>query len=199
MTSPKPIVCLVGGPDIDARLDLMRLLSHDFDVCAVGTDARLAASFASAGFRYWEYRMSRRVNPVLDVHTVWRLVRIFRAERPTIVHTFDTKPGVWGRLAARLAGVPVVVGTLPGLGSLYANPNWKGRLIRLVYQPLQTLACRWADLTVFQNADDAQEFVRRGLTRAKLSSLIRSPFAEQSQVDNDITRATSVHIHSHGV
>ena len=148
---------------MDARLDLMRLLARDFDVCAVGTDAGLGASFAEAGFRYRHYPMSRLVNPPLDAYTVWRLVRIFRADRPTIVHTFDTKPGVWGRFAARLAGVPIVVGTLPGLGSLYANPSWKGRLIRLVYQPLQRLACHWADLTVLQNADDAEELERRGV------------------------------------
>ena len=168
----RPIVCLVGGPDIDARLDLMRLLSRDFDVCAVGTDAHLTALFANAGFRYRHYRMSRLVNPALDAYAVWRLVRIFRAERPAIVHTFDTKPGVWGRLAARLAGVPIVVGTLPGLGSLYANPNWKGKLVRLVYQPLQALACRWADLTVFQNADDARELKQRGVVPPSRAAII---------------------------
>jgi glycosyltransferase involved in cell wall biosynthesis len=168
----KPVVCFVGGPDVDARLDLMGLLSRDFDVRAVGTDVRLAASFAEAGFRYRHYRMSRLVNPVMDAHTVWRLVRIFRAERPTIVHTFDTKPGVWGRIAARLAGVPIVVGTLPGLGSLYAQPTWKGRLIRLVYEPLQGFACRRADLTMFQNADDAADFERRGVVPQGRAAII---------------------------
>lgn len=172
VTIARPIVCLVGGPDVDAKLDLLRLLSRDFDVCAAGTDAHLAASFAKAGFRYRHYRMSRLVNPALDAYTMWRLVRIFRAERPTIVHTFDTKPGVWGRLAAKLAGVPVVVGTLNGLGSLYADPNWKGRLIRLVYQPLQTLACHWADLTVFENADDVREFEGRGVVPRGRAAII---------------------------
>jgi glycosyltransferase involved in cell wall biosynthesis len=163
MTTPKPVVCLVGGPDVDARLDLMRLLSRDFEVFAAGTDARLAKVFSDAGFRFRYYPMSRLVNPALDARTVWRLVRMFRVERPTIVHTFDTKPGVWGRIAARLAGVPIVVGTLPGLGSLYANPTWKGRVIRLVYEPLQSLASRLADLTVVQNSDDARELERRGV------------------------------------
>ena len=172
MTDTRPIVCFVGGPDVDARLDLMRLLSRDFDVSAAGTDAGLVASFTTAGFGYRHYRMSRRVNPALDAYTVWRLVRIFRAERPTIVHTFDTKPGMWGRLAARLAGVPIVVGTLPGLGSLYANSDWKGKLTRLVYQPLQTVACHWADLTVFQNADDAREFERRGVVPRGRTAII---------------------------
>jgi glycosyltransferase involved in cell wall biosynthesis len=139
----------------------MKRLSGSFDVCAVGTEPTLASSFARKGFRYRSYRMSRNVDPIMDVYAVWQLVRIFREERPSVVHTFDTKPAVWGRLAAKVAGVPVVIGTLPGLGSLYVTPNWRGRLARLVYQPLQTAACRWADLTVFQNDDDAREFERR--------------------------------------
>ena len=139
----------------------MKRLSLRFDVCAVGTEPGLEASFARNGLRYYSYRMSRRVNPLLDLYAVWQLMRIFRAERPSVVHTFDSKPGVWARLAAKVVGVPVVIGTLPGLGSLYAAPDWKARLARLAYQPLQTLACRWADLTTFQNEDDAREFERR--------------------------------------
>jgi glycosyltransferase involved in cell wall biosynthesis len=139
----------------------MKRLSSEFDVCAVGTEPALADSFAKNGLRYHSYRMSRRANPLTDVHAVGQLVRIFRAERPAIVHTFDTKPAVWGRLAAKLAGVPVVIGTLPGLGSLYTRTDLKAQLIRIVYQPLQTLVCRWADVTTFQNDDDAQEFVKR--------------------------------------
>jgi glycosyltransferase involved in cell wall biosynthesis len=168
----KPRVCLVGGPDVDARLELMRVLSRDFDLYAAGTDARLAAPFAEAGFRFRYYRMSRLANPIVDAWAVWKLVRMFRADRPAIVHTFDTKPGVWGRLAAKLAGVPVVIGTLTGLGSLYSEPNWKGRLIRPVYEHLQTLVSGWVDLTVFQNADDAREMERRGVVPPGRSAII---------------------------
>jgi glycosyltransferase involved in cell wall biosynthesis len=139
----------------------MDRLKRNFDVCAVGTEPGLAASFARNGLRYRSYRMSRKVSPVLDLYAVWQLVRIFREENPVVVHTFDTKPAVWARLAAKIAHVPVVIGTLPGLGSLYAKPNWRMRLVRLAYQPLQTLACRWADLTMFQNEEDAREFERR--------------------------------------
>jgi glycosyltransferase involved in cell wall biosynthesis len=150
----------------------MRVLSRDFDLYAAGTDARLAASFAEAGFRFRYYRMSRLANPVVDAWAVWRLVRMFRADRPAIVHTFDTKPGVWGRLAAKLAGVPVVIGTLPGLGSLYSEPNWKGRLIRPLYEQLQRLVSRWVDLTIFQNADDAREMERRGVVPPGRTAII---------------------------
>jgi glycosyltransferase involved in cell wall biosynthesis len=150
----------------------MEALGRDFDVCALGTEPALAGSFARKGLRYRTYRMSRGASPLGDLYSLWRLVRIFREERPAVVHTFDSKPGIWGRLAAKLSGVPVVVGTLPGLGSLYAAPSWKGRLVRLVYQPLQTLACHAADLTTFQNEDDAREFERRRVVPAARAAVI---------------------------
>ncbi len=168
----RPRVCLVGGPDIDARIDLMRRLDEDFDVFAVGTSDRLGDVFRAAGFTYHRYPMTRGASPLRDAWAFAQLVRIFRRERPTIVHTFDTKPGVWGRLAARVAGVPIVIGTLPGLGSLYSSSGRFTRTIRLVYEPLQGLASRHADLTVFQNAQDADDFVERGVVAAERATVI---------------------------
>jgi glycosyltransferase involved in cell wall biosynthesis len=104
--------------------------------------------------------MSRRVNPWGDLRSYRELVRIFRRLRPDIVHTFDTKPGVWGRLAARAAGVPVIVGTITGLGTLYVDSDVKTRLVRAIYQPLQRLACHCSDLTIFYNRDDIAQFTK---------------------------------------
>ena len=168
----RPRVCLVGGPDVDARLDLMRQLAPDFDIFAVGTSERLGEVFAEAGFSYRRYPMSRGVNPLRDAYAILQLVRIFRQERPTIVHTFDTKPGVWARLAAKIAGVPIIIGTLPGLGSLYASSSAAAKMIRYVYEPLQALASRSADLTVFQNARDAEDFVERGIVSSDRVTVI---------------------------
>jgi glycosyltransferase involved in cell wall biosynthesis len=171
-SAARPKVCLVGGPDVDARQPLMLRFDRDFDVCAIGTEPSLATSFEARGLRYRTYAMTRGVSPLRDLCSLWQLVRIFRSERPRVVHTFDSKPAIWGRLAAKFARVPVVIGTLPGLGSLYSAPSWKGRIVRLMYQPLQTLACRWADLTIFQNHDDAREFTRRRVVPADRSLVI---------------------------
>lgn len=182
----RPSVCLVGGPDIDARLDLMRHLAGDFDLCAVGTDPGVAPTFDGAGFRFRSYRMARGVEPAKDARAFASLVRLFRSEQPTIVHTFDTKPGVWGRLAARLARVPIVVGTLPGLGSLYAHPTRTARVVRLAYEPMQTLSSRLSDLTIFQNPADEAEFVRRGVVPSRKTAVISG-----SGVRTDLFRPTN--------
>ena len=155
-----PKVLLVGGPDVDARLELMHCLKDAFNFSAFGSDPTLHDRFSTEGFSYSTYCLNRQTNPALDLLTFGQLMFAFRKLKPQIVHTFDTKPCVWARLAARLAGVPVIIGTLPGLGSLYASNSLKTRLVRLVYQRLQALACRFSDLTIFQNHDDARQFIR---------------------------------------
>jgi glycosyltransferase involved in cell wall biosynthesis len=56
----------------------------------------------------------RRINPLLDIWTLIRLYRLMKRERPDIVHTHTAKAGALGRVAARLAGVPIVVHTFHG-------------------------------------------------------------------------------------
>lgn len=48
----------------------------------------------------------------IDPRLLWRLVRWLRRERPTVVHTHLFTADSYGRLAARLAGVPAVFSTV---------------------------------------------------------------------------------------
>lgn len=146
------------------RLELMGRLRDEFELSALGSEPTLAERFSAEGFEYGTYRLGEgRVSPVADLRTVADLIRRFRGRRPQIVHAFDTKPGVWGCLAARLAGVPASVGTVTGLSFLYGSDRVQTRLVWLVYQRLQALACRVSAVTVFQNHEDARQFVADGI------------------------------------
>ena len=168
----QPRVMLVGGPDVDSRIDLMRRLSRHFDLAAVGSDTTRRAQFAASGFAYHPYRLSRGTRPGTDVRSVAQLCRIFHRDRPDIVHTFDTKPCVLGRIAAAAARVPTIVGTLPGLGSLYSANGTDRSVIRRLYEKLQAAASRVSDVTIFQNTDDRDEFVRRGVVPLSQTMLL---------------------------
>lgn len=154
-----PSLAFVGGPDVDSRLELMQALRDDFKCIAIGSSPTLCNRFSEAEFQYRWYTLDRRTNPLRDLVTLIQLWHIFSQLRPQIVHTFDTKPGVWGRLAARLAGVPTIVGTLPGLGTLYTQDRHSIHFVRAIYEPLQKLACNVSDVTIFQNQEDASQFV----------------------------------------
>lgn len=92
--------------------------------------------------------MSREVSPLDDVRTLWALYRLFRRERPTVVHTHTAKAGTLGRLAAILAGVPVRVHTYHGhvLGGDYFAP-WKTRLYLEIERQLARATHRLVVLT----------------------------------------------------
>lgn len=167
-----PHVMIVGGPDVDARLELMGRLRGPFTLGALGTSPAIGGRFAMAGFAYGTYSTGAGLSPAGDLRGLAELVALLRRAQPAIVHAFATRPCVWGRIAARLAGVPVVVGTLPGLGSLYAGDGPRVRAARAAYRPLQRLACRLADRTIFQNGDDLRQLVAEGVVAPERALVI---------------------------
>ena len=89
---------------------------------------------------------TRAMTPAEDARALIELVSTFRRLRPSIVHTHTPKAGVYGRLAARVARVPVTVNTLHGL---YALPDDR-RSKRAVVYGLERFAaaCSQAELVV---------------------------------------------------
>lgn len=72
----------------------------------------------------------------IDLRLVWRLWRWLRASKPQIVHTHLFTADTWGRLVARLAGVPLVFSTVHSVNS------WQGRVHRLVDRTLALVSTR---------------------------------------------------------
>lgn len=58
--------------------------------------------------------LGREINLWADQAVLYKLYRLFRREKPDVVHTHTAKAGFVGRLAARLAGIPVVFHTFHG-------------------------------------------------------------------------------------
>jgi glycosyltransferase involved in cell wall biosynthesis len=105
--------------------------------------------------------------PHHDLAALLELRRLFRSLSPDIVHSHNPKPGVYGRLAARAAGVPVVVNTVHGL---YATPEDR-RLKRSIVYGLERLASRCSDAELVQNPEDVATLLRIGLPEAKVHLL----------------------------
>ena len=62
-----------------------------------------------------------------DLGAARDLWKILRAEQVDILHTHNPKPGLYGRILGRLAGVPVVVNTVHGLYATEDDPPPSGR------------------------------------------------------------------------
>lgn len=66
--------------------------------------------------RVWLPSLVREVRPLQDLTAFLTLFRLFRREKPQVVHTHSAKAGILGRWAAKLAGVPLIFHTAHGFG-----------------------------------------------------------------------------------
>lgn len=180
----EPSVLIVGGVDVDQRLDLMTRLKGQFDVSAAGS-ADLEDRFAAQGFGYHRYHLVRGGHPGSDLRSLVELVRLMRREQPDVVHAFATKPCIWGRIAAGIARVPVIIGTIPGLGSLYSSDSLRVRTTRWVYERLQTVAIRVSALTILQNRRDAEELRAAGVVTNDNSIVIPGSGVRTDMLDRE--------------
>lgn len=97
-------------------------MSDHFDVLAVSSPGRTLDEVGrSEGVRTAAVTMTRSITPLKDLKALWRLYRLFKKERPAIVHTHTPKAGLLGMIAARLAGVPVRLHTVAGLPLMESN------------------------------------------------------------------------------
>lgn len=114
--------------------------------------------------------LGRRVDPVKDVRALLELIRLFRRERPDIVHTHSSKAGLVGRLAARMARVPVVVHTVHGW-SFHEGMSPVGRAVAV---RLERLAARWTSTLVVVTDTDAEIGGAEGIGTWGQYALVRS-------------------------
>jgi glycosyltransferase involved in cell wall biosynthesis len=102
--------------------------------------------------------------PGEDLLALRELYEVFRRERPTIVHTHNPKPGLYGRMSARAARVPVVVNTIHGLYALPEDPLLK----RAIVYSLERIASTCSDAELLQNPEDLPVLRRLGVPARKL-------------------------------
>ncbi|MHA2401536.1 MAG: glycosyltransferase family 4 protein [Candidatus Kariarchaeaceae archaeon] len=162
-TSSLPKALLVGGPDIDLRLDLILQLKDKFNFEILGTSPSIEEKISKEGYEYHNYIFNRQINPLMDLVSIIQLIYLFRKLNPQIVHTFSAKQCALFRIAARISRVPVVIGTLTGLSSLYVNNGFSIRLVRKIYEKLQKFSSKISDLTIFQNNDDYHRYISEGI------------------------------------
>ena len=110
---------------------------------------------------------TRSVSPGHDLLALVELERLFRRLRPDIVHTHNPKPGLYGRLAARGAGVPGIVNTVHGL---YAAPEDSWPRKAAVYA-LERIASVCSQVELVQNPEDIVTLRRLGVPARKLELL----------------------------
>src|SRR5882724_4832375 len=153
---------LLLGPQLRAFRDA------GYEVHTASAAGPFVAGLTADGISHHPLRHATRAFALgHDAAAPSELYRLFRRLRPQIVHTHNPKPGVYGRMAARAARVPLVVNTQHGL---YAQPADRPSR-RLAVYALERLAAACSDVELVQNPEDLETLARLGVPREKLRLL----------------------------
>jgi glycosyltransferase involved in cell wall biosynthesis len=133
--------------------------------------------------RFIPIRFSRRsLNPLVDLRVLSAIIRIYRQEKPDIVHHVAIKPILYGTLAARWLGIGAVINAPVGMGYAFSSTDWRARLLRLLLNfGYRHLLNPPGSHVVFENNDDLQHFIKNGLVRPGDTGLIRGAGVDLEQ------------------
>jgi len=95
----------------------LRFMSDYFEMVGVSSNQNgvLEQVGQRENYRTIPVDMSRKITPIKDLMATYKLYKVFKNEKPYIVHTHTPKAGTLGMLAAKLAGVPHRLHTIAGL------------------------------------------------------------------------------------
>ncbi|MEO5617934.1 MAG: glycosyltransferase family 4 protein [Candidatus Eisenbacteria bacterium] len=181
---------IVGGAQENTMLscalvDRTRFASELLCGPQTGPEGELHGETRARGVTlHLEPGLVREVHPWMDAVALNSLVRFLRRGRWDIVHTHSSKAGILGRMAARIARVPVVVHTAHGWGF---NPR-QTPLVREFYAALERKCARWCERLIVVGEADRDVGLTLGIGRPEQYQLIRSGIEIEAYRDVPVGR-----------
>lgn len=165
----EPKFFLVGAQPrslLNFRGALLQAIKHSgaaVTALADASDPGSEQALAEQGIGYISYPVQRNgMNPLKDLRTYFALRSIFKKNKPNLVLAYTIKPVIWGGLAVRVVPKAKFYALITGLGFAFqpgANRGWLTNLASFLYR----IAFKRADRVIFQNEDNLNEFVQRGI------------------------------------
>jgi len=150
-------------------------LNHGYKVTLVTHVDEKEDEIIKAGIKLVPSRMKRSsVNPFYELGTIFELIRVYRQEKPDIVHHVALKPVLYGTLAAKLTGVKCIVNALGGLGHIFSSSDRRISVIRKFISFFYRLTFSGnSSRLILQNPDDRKIIVENKISSLEKIELIR--------------------------
>jgi len=144
------------------RAGLIRaLVSEGYEVVAVAPYDEYASRLATLGCRFIPLPMDNKgTHPGRDFLLLCRYWMLLAKERPAAYLGYTVKPNVYGSLAARTLGIPVI-NNIAGLGVVFIKDSFLTKIVKALYR----LALSRSFRIFFQNEDDRKLFIQSGLVQ----------------------------------
>lgn len=145
-----------------------------FDVAVVTRVRNHGSTIRNAGLRLLPFENIRSsLNPFRELMALLRLILLYRRERPDVAHHVAMKPMLYGTLAARLTGVPLVVNAVAGMGWMFTSASGLAHGLRRTVRWVLARTLR-TGITLVQNPDDARLLVELGVPPVRVRQIAGS-------------------------
>ena len=133
----------------------LRYMRKYFEVKAIssGPSCDLDLVRKNEGVEVYEVAMSRKITPFKDLVALYKLISLFRKEKPTLVHTHTPKAGILGMLAAKITNVPIRLHTVAGMPLMEAK-GIKRKFLEAVEKTTYVCATK-----VYPNSKGLEKFI----------------------------------------
>jgi len=185
-------IAIVSAIDYTLRVLLtgqIKAIQHEgFEVHGVCSRGRDFQMLREMGVLMSSVRNKRSISPFSDLAALWRMYRYFKRQKISIVHTHTPKATLLGQLAAKLAGVPIIVNTIHGF---YFHEHMKP-LARRFYIAMEWIAARCSTMILCQNPEDIETAVKLGICKRNKIKLLGNgvdlSIFDPVKFDNDFKR-----------
>ena len=152
-----------------------------WDVTIVTADTGKLKDIEALGLKTINLPMSRSgMNIVEELKTLNWLRKLYKREKPDVVHHVGMKTILWGTLAAKFSRVHGVVNAISGLGGFFAEDN-RGLLSLVMPMVLRFSHARKNLLCIFQNDDDWGLYVKHGIIEHEQGRFIKGSGVDLDQ------------------
>jgi len=150
-------------------------LQNGYDVFVATRVGDCGEKIIEAGFRLIPLRLNRSSYSLFhELRTISELRRIYRREKPDIVHHIALKPILYGSMAALGNRRTQVINAFAGLGYLVSSPSFKARALKqMLWKAFRFLLNRPNSFLLLQNPEDRDLLVAEVGVRPEKTAIIR--------------------------
>ena len=154
-------VCAVGFTAEKFLLPLIDEMNREYEVAIVCGRDSFFDNLRNAGYSITNIDIGRKIAPFKNIAAVFKLYSFIKKGKFDIVHVHTPLAGILGRVAARLAGVPIVVYTAHGF-YFHDNMPWYKKNLFILIEKLGGLL---SDFVFSQSAEDCKTAIERKIVR----------------------------------
>ncbi|MGB2762535.1 MAG: glycosyltransferase family 4 protein [Minisyncoccales bacterium] len=161
-------ICYVTNIDKSVKFILFNQLkflkNEGYKIFAVCSNGKFIKDIEKQGIKIKIINFKRKISPISDLICLFKLFFYFKKEKFALVHTHTPKPGLLGQLAAKFAGVPIIINTIHGF---YFQGN-SSFLKRKFFIFIEKISAKCSNLIFFVNKEDMDTVAREKICNSDL-------------------------------